>query len=193
MRASLQNGLYTSRGQHRAACVQRPLIVRCAGHLTTKPALGLQRLRTPLSFPPSSCRLGGRPGIHEKRRVLLNRFKSEVPQCKTKFAGKAKRESEFALLAFTPGAQPAREIYKSVFIPKVQQGLRSSAKWAKVENPSWIPQSRLEAPGIRVGAQGMRTDREETLFRGLPSQKRRAFSCRVPREGANEFEKAVPG
>ena len=77
----------------------------------------------------------------------------------------AKRGSEFALLAFTPGAQPAREIYKSVFIPKVQQGLRSSAKWAKVENPSWIPQSRLEAPGIRVGAQGMRTDREETLFR----------------------------
>ncbi|XP_060274661.1 heme transporter FLVCR2 isoform X4 [Ovis aries] len=57
--------------------MQRPLIVRCAGHLTAKPALGLQRLRTPLSFPPSSCRLGGRPGIHEERRVLPNRFKSE--------------------------------------------------------------------------------------------------------------------
>ena len=69
-------------------------------------------------------------------------------------------------LRFSPLPQERNqpgEIYKSVFIPKVQQGLGSPVKWAKVENPSWIPQSRLEAPGIRVGAQGMRTDREETL------------------------------
>lgn len=53
----------------------------------------------------------------------------------------------------------------------------------KVENPSWIPQSSLGAPGIRVGAQGMRTGKEETLFRGSPRKDRGSFLAESPGSG----------
>ena len=59
-----------------------------AGHLTTKPALGLYRLRTLFSFLPSSCCLGGHPGIYKERRVLPNGFKSEFPNIRPGFQGK---------------------------------------------------------------------------------------------------------
>lgn len=118
----MQNGLCTSRGQHRATC-RGHLSCAVLGTSLQNPRWVFSVLELP-SFPPSSCRLGGRPGIHEERRVLPNRFKSEFLNVRPSSQERGEVSLRFA---FTPGAQPARKIYKSVFIPKVQQGLRSSA------------------------------------------------------------------
>uniref|UniRef100_A0A9L0ITC2 Major facilitator superfamily (MFS) profile domain-containing protein n=1 Tax=Equus asinus TaxID=9793 RepID=A0A9L0ITC2_EQUAS len=55
---------------------------------------------------------------------------------------------------FTPGAQPDREIHKSLSLPKVQGESGSPAKLGKVGKPSLIPQSALGAPRIGGRAEG---------------------------------------
>lgn len=71
---------------------------------------------------------GGRPGIHQERRVLTNRFRSEFPN---QVRREIKERSEFSAARLYSRSQPAREIYKCLFIPKVQQGLGSPAQCKK--------------------------------------------------------------
>lgn len=63
----------------------------------------------------------------------------------------------------------------------------SSAKWEKVGNSSWSPQTILEAPGLGARARKMWTGAKR-LFGELPRKGGQDFLAWFSRRGANEFE-----
>ena len=97
------------------------------------------------------------------------------------------RPSEFFAIPLYPRSATRPRNLQIPPYATVQEGFGSPAKWEKVGNSSWVPQTILEAPGLGARARKMWTGARQ-LFGGLPRKGGQDFLAWSSGRGANEFE-----